>query len=182
LYEVYYKNIGEENIQVQVRKQLVRMISKFGLENSPAEELADFILRIRPTYGQMREWKTQLADFQEDYNDQLSIQMMDKEMMRSNRFILSLDSANINSKTKLRIALVRDTHKDPLVADAIQTWPFHSSAAYLFDDIFLDKDTIMVNKFSLLPAIVSTAGAPEKILGTELVRDITAKQLVNLGT
>jgi hypothetical protein len=169
LYEAYYKNIGSAGKQALVKEQMRSLGVRFGFNDAEASNLADFVIAIAPTYGQIRSWKAQVEQEPGSEDRTIALQIFDSKIDKRNKFIKRVN--NDLWSPSLRTALVYDTYKDPESPDIAQTLPVHSSAAYIFDDIALNGDRVLVKNFTVLPCIASTTGPPERILGVEMVRD-----------
>lgn len=157
--------IGQENAVEAIREACLRL----GLDEGAAISFSQFILRIKPTHGQVLKWKNQIEQ-QPPTTDSLStVNLFNQGLKKRDRF---MQEVKLHSTShSLNLSLIADTYKEPSDSTIAQTFPVHSSAAYLFDDIFLKDDELWVSKITLIPALVSTAGAPERILGVEILRD-----------
>lgn len=168
LYSRYYKSLGDVDGQFRIIKRIQELGMEFGFDDQAAEKIASFVVRITPTSGQLTEWSAGLEQDPVSEKRNLTLKIIQEKLARR---ALALAGRKEN-RDPMIAALVEDTYKDPKQHDIVHTWPAHSSAIYLFDDIEIVGDKILVNKISIHPAIVSAAGAPEKLLGAAIVRDM----------
>jgi len=168
LYTDYYKNSGNHEAQRQIFEQMQEVAVSFGFNGQAAKKLARFTTRIVPTSSQLNEWSVQLGQDMTPETGSLALDIIKRQLARR-AWHMAKNGADDKS---MRAALVKDTYRDPKEHEIVHTWPAHSSVIYLLDDIVIDGNNVLVNKFSLHPAIVAAAGAPEKILGAAIVRDL----------
>ncbi|HSW91054.1 MAG TPA: hypothetical protein VLG09_00225 [Candidatus Saccharimonadales bacterium] len=170
LYTEYYKNSGDPEVQQQIFEQMQEIGAHFGFDSQAAKKLASFVTRIVPTSSQLNEWSTQLEKDAVPDEEIPALEAIRRQLAR--RAWLMARNGGDASRDSILTALIKDTYRDPEEHEIIHTWPAHSSAIYLLDDIVIDRDKVLVKKFSIHPAIVAAAGAPEKILGAAIVRDM----------
>lgn len=135
----------------------------FGFTSGDAETLLDFILKIRPTYGQMLTWEEECTTAEE-----LKIIRGSLRRYRRHARRLALSDSAVDDA---RLALIRDTYVHPQHDTSINnTWPVHLSASYLVDEYRVVGDDIAVRSLKLFPGIGSSISATERVLGTAIRR------------
>ena len=167
LYADYHLNSGNQESQRRILARMQEVGESFGFSNQAVEKLASFVARIVPTSSQLNEWAARLEQDTTEESS-ASLEIIKRELER--RALLMARSSERDDS--IAAALVKDTYRDPRDHDIVHTWPAHSSAIYLLDDVEVRNGDVLVHKFSIHPAIVSAAGAPEKLLGAAIVRDM----------
>lgn len=170
LYTEYYKNLGDPAAQQRAVERMQKTGVRFGFDSQAAEKLTHFVTQIVPTSSQLKEWSTQLEQDAISGEEIPALEAIGRQLARR-ASLMSRSGRGIRDDSILT-ALIKDTYRDPKEHEIIHTWPAHSSAIYLFDDIQVNNGGVLVKKFSIHPAIVAAAGAPEKILGAAIVRDM----------
>lgn len=161
-YADYYKLLPNSNEADSAKRSIANHAQGFGFTYAEAATFSNFVLGIKPTYGQLRQWKMELGDAGQAVN-------ISHMMNRYERLLSKLN--NDRSNDSLRVALVRDTITPPEQFRSIEaTWPVHASATFIIDDFEWINDKLKVKSIKLFPGIASTEAGPERILGTILKR------------
>lgn len=105
LHEMYHKNYGDTFFTEKAENEIRTTLLTMGLNDSDASSIARFILSIRPTYGQLRKWETELN--QEGEEPYLQLNRIRKLIHKRDRFMRKFDK--IDEKQSLRLALLKDT-------------------------------------------------------------------------
>lgn len=108
LHSDFYKHPADPDVRSITRDSLARRATEFGFTDLEAEKLVSFVLSIRPTYSQVRNWHHELLASDEDPD---SLDIMDKLIGRYERVAHVLGSLTGNYPAYLN--LIRDTVSPP---------------------------------------------------------------------
>lgn len=163
LHELYHKN-SDPKERSKIEGEIVTVLERAGFYGYSVQELARFIISVRPTYGQLLNWKKEIVDDGGEKNHE----MLKRNIARYERFRGELKERN--RKGSISVAIVEDSVKNSTDEDITFTWPVHSSYCYVIDDYDLTERDIFVKSFYLYPEFVTTESAPERELGVVLRR------------
>lgn len=166
LYETYYRSYGDENTYEALVSQMGEYYESLGMHGISGMELAKFILKIQPTYAQLKRFVREPAATGK------SQALLEKKLKKYERFRDRMKTQTIPYTAAQ--ALMYDTFKNPEEdANIDLTWPAHASFCYVIDDYNLDNKGITVNSLKLFPDFVTTEAAVERMLGVVLQRPTT---------
>lgn len=163
LHELYHKN-SDPKERSKIEGEITTVLERTGFCDYSIQELARFIISVRPTYGQLLNWKKEMVDDEGGKN----YEMVKRNIARYERFRRELKERN--RKGSIGVAIVEDSVKNSTDEDITFTWPVHSSFCYVIDDYDLTENNIFVKAFYLYPEFVTTESAPERELGVVLRR------------
>jgi hypothetical protein len=151
----------------QAIEEMYQTASAHGFYNEEADELVKFIKKIKPTYGQILNWKSELlASDASNASALIELeQVISKYDQRSCKYL----GKNPNS---ILGALARDTYIHPSNYQEINhTWPAHMSGCFLIEDYEPQlAGGLIVRSVKVFPGIVSNTSVTERLLGTALRR------------
>ncbi len=154
----FYRNLGNVDFQDGIREQLRLVLQSYGFGGDTAAELVAFAFDVKPTRIQLESWIG-------EGNTHVS-HLYDRYLKMAERMARTGDS--------LFKALVADTYRSAQQASEVErTLPVHATGWYLFDRFSTENNTIAVSKFTVFPALSSTVGGTERMLGGVQKRPLT---------
>lgn len=150
LHQNYYRNFGASQVQKEIVASISDLGTRLGFSKQAAEELAEFVVQIKPTRIQLEKW---LGD------GALSLEGLLQEYAHGAHRLNQYPNTLIES-------ILRDTLRPEREALDIQrTMPVHATGWYLLDQFELADTSLFSKSFRLFPSLSSTVAAPERILG-----------------
>lgn len=165
LHQQYYTSASDDKDQAIA--SMTSYFANLGLADSIAQQLTDFVIRIRPTYGQVNRWIDGTSGHPDVQAELLSTKGRYERLREKISNSLSAGQSAIKS-------MVFDMVKEPSDPSIELTWPVHSSFCYLIDDYEIDDGELVIRSLQLFPNFVTTEAAPEKIQGVVLKRPTKA--------
>ena len=164
-YEDYFKNLASPS-QTLILQDALKLLVEFGFDRVSALGLINFVLRIKPTFGQLLKW---CDDLKQNYSEtenpeiRLNLTALEEKKHKYQGALERLDRIAVSKP--LMAALIRDTYRSPDQYSTIQnTWSLHFSAHFVIDDYEVSDNSLRVHKINLLPVIGSTeTGASYKL-------------------
>lgn len=171
-YTVSHKYRSHPNILELACDTIVGQALRAGFSEEGADKLAEFALKVRPTYSQIVTWLEELEG--DEAGRAEDVDRLRQTRDRYDRVRKAL-SAPLRDDS-FSIAMVRDTvaHPDD-IRSVGRVWPEHLGSTYVIDDYELGQDGIYVNRIKLIPAVDSTESAPEHITGRVLRRAMSSR-------
>jgi hypothetical protein len=187
-YENYWKNIGNDNCQSlreEIINQLMQAINSSNQNDKKQfEQIVDFALSFKPTYGQLvnflqdgdltyssRNYLQRLKDKYEKRRIRFS-QMSEEEKSRLVQKVAGFYAVNKTAAESL-ITLITNQIADPAESwqDIKFTWPFQISLAYMIEDYEITNEGINAKKITIAPRFMSDKGVFEDIAGAIIERE-----------
>jgi hypothetical protein len=163
LYGNYYRSIGNEQERNAALDRMVARSQKFGFDEKTSGQIADFITTIRPTYGQLEVWESEL----QGGNSLSVIQKMKARYKKLQATTIKKDGGATPARQ-----LVYDTTKDSESDSASTTFTGHFSGTWIINrGCGLDKEyeSLYADSVYLFPSFASSKSV-EKMHGTVLRR------------
>jgi len=146
-------------------EQMFNIASRFGFSSADAHDLVNFIMKIKPTFGQVAAWSTAPTSREDTREIRRMLDRYDSISQRISSIQSHRDSINL--------ALIKDTYRNPENFMCINnTWPVRLSMCYLVDDYEIVRNSIYVRSLWLFPGIGSSISATERVLGTIIDRSM----------
>lgn len=154
----FYRNLSNVDFQDGIREQLRVVLESYGFGGDTAAELVAFALDVKPTRVQLESWRG-------EGNTQVS-RLYDRYLRMAKRLARSGGS--------LFAELVADTYRPvEQIREIERTFPVHATGWYLFDQYSTDEKNITLSKCTIFPALSSTVGGTERMLGGVQKRPLT---------
>ncbi|HEV2403773.1 MAG TPA: hypothetical protein VGS08_06270 [Candidatus Saccharimonadales bacterium] len=159
LFAQYHKSLSSPAAAGAIRTKMSERAMQLGFRGDEADSFTDFVLRIRPTFGQLVQWQTDETVSSAD-RERIARQIARYERVRK---ALGRSARSI----QLATALIEDTLRSTEDWKQVEvTWPAHAAALYALDNYTFSNDTLKVQSLILIPKVGSTESAEHIYGGT----------------
>lgn len=165
-YEQYHLNWSPGRTSAEPEQTRSLAVTE-GFTESEADALVDLVFSIKPTYGQLLNWREELSSSDRDEQNLARIERLIERYERVGQRLGN--SPNTENSMARTLILHTVTNPDDF-ASIKHVWPVHSSFFFTIDGYEARQGDVAVKSLQLFPSIGTTASAVEHKTGAVVVR------------